>query len=249
MSSKKVLEQSNTKTNPKSPNEKNESETETELVSVPKMNTMVVTSDDNIAINIVDIPALKVLKKIHVNSVYFSIYHNKRFWIYKNVLFFLFRLPLIILSAFNSFFAVGMQNQLAQTTISMANALISLFCGILTSIELFLNLNKKMEVELTTYKSFYALSIDIFQFIETTKFDVVEPNKQKNIDDRFNEMYNRYKELVNASNAINIYNINFDDSLELKSEIPKKNKDDFISTNTYCCNKRSFCKDMCLCCP
>lgn len=200
-------------------------------------------------INNLDTPVLKVLKKIHVNSVFFSIYHNKRFWIYKNVLFFIFRLPLIILSAFNSFFAVGMQDQLAQTTISMANALISLFCGIITSIELFLNLNKKMEVELTTYKSFYALSIDIYQFVETTNFNVSEPNKQKNIDDKFNEMYNRYKELVNSSNAINVYNINFDDSLELKNDITNENKNKAITTNQYCCNKISCFKEMCLCCP
>ena len=75
-----------------------------------------------------------------------------------------------------------------------SQALISLFCGVLTSIELFLNLNKKMEVELTTYKSFYTLVIDIYHFIETTNFNTAEPNKQKNIDDRSNEIYNRYKD-------------------------------------------------------
>lgn len=215
--------------------------------TLPPMNPVVNTTD--IESQIPDTPILKILKKIHVNCVFFTIYHNKRFWMYKNVLFLVFRMPLIILSAFNSFFAVGMQDLMPQTTISMANALISLFCGILTSIELFLNLNKKMEVELTTYKSFYTLGIDIYQFIETTNFNTAEPNKQKSIDDRSSEMYNRYKELVNASNAINIYNINFKDSLELTSEIPDKDREHVITTNKYCCNTISCCKEVCLCCP
>ena len=213
------------------------------------LSTNSVVNTNDIDPFITNSPSLKVLKKIHVNCVFFTIYHNKRFWMYKNVLFLVFRMPLIILSAFNSFFAVGMQDLMPQTTISMANALISLFCGILTSIELFLNLNKKMEVELTTYKSFYTLGIDIYQFIETTNFDVVDTTNKRNIDDRSNEMYNRYKELVNASNAINIYNINFKDSLELTSEIPDKDREHVITTNKYCCNTISCCKEICLCCP
>ena len=32
----------------------------------------------------VDPPILKLLKQIHLNSIYYSIYHNKRFWIYKS---------------------------------------------------------------------------------------------------------------------------------------------------------------------
>ena len=200
-------------------------------------------------VDLTNSPSLRVLKKIHINCIFFTTYHNKRFWMYKNVLFLVFRLPLIILSAFNSFFAVGMQDLMPQTTISIANALISLFCGILTSIELFLNLNKKMEVELTTYKGFYTLGIDIYQFIETTNFNVTDAPNKKNIDDRSNEMYNRYKELVNASNAINIHKLNFTDSLELTSEIPDKDIEDVITRNKYLCNTISSCKEICLCCP
>ena len=185
----------------------------------------------------VDPPILKLLKQIHLNSIYYSIYHNKRFWIYKNVLFIAFRLPLIILSAFNSFFAIGMQNKLPQSTISMANALISLGCGILTSIELFLNLNKKMELELTTYKNYYTLSIDIYQIVKINNFHTCDANKMKILDEKFIEIYNRYKELVSSSNAINIKQIGFKDLLEIESDISIHDK--IINEN---CN-------VCLCCP
>jgi len=185
----------------------------------------------------VDPPILKLLKQIHLNSIYYSIYHNKRFWIYKNVLFIAFRLPLIILSAFNSFFAIGMQNKLPQSTISMANALISLGCGILTSIELFLNLNKKMELELTTYKNYYTLSIDIYQLVQMNNFYTCDAAKMKILDEKFIEIYNRYKELVSSSNAINIKQIGFKDLLEIESDILIHDK--IINDN---CN-------VCLCCP
>ena len=185
----------------------------------------------------VDPPILKLLKQIHLNSIYYSIYHNKRFWIYKNVLFIAFRLPLIILSAFNSFFAIGMQNKLPQSTISMANALISLGCGILTSIELFLNLNKKMELELTTYKNYYTLSIDIYQIVKMNNFHTCDANKMKILEEKFIEIYNRYKELVSGSNAINMKQIGFKDLLEIESDISIHDK--IINDN---CN-------VCLCCP
>ena len=47
-----------------------------------------------------------VLRKIKMNCLHYSIYHNKRYHYYKKLMLFAFRLPIIILSAFNSFFAV-----------------------------------------------------------------------------------------------------------------------------------------------
>ena len=202
-----------------------------------ELNQLIDVTIKNIIDSSVDPPILKLLKQIHLNSIYYSIYHNKRFWIYKNVLFIAFRLPLIILSAFNSFFAIGMQNKLPQSTISMANALISLGCGILTSIELFLNLNKKMELELTTYKNYYTLSIDIYQIVKMNNFHTCDANKMKILEEKFIEIYNRYKELVSGSNAINMKQIGFKDLLEIESDISIHDK--IINDN---CN-------VCLCCP
>ena len=89
-----------------------------------------------------------ILVKIRKNCVYLSIYHNRKHHFYKNILFCVFRIPLIILSGLNSFFAVGLQNYLDQQTISLLNALISLFCGILTSVELLWQLKDRVDQEL-----------------------------------------------------------------------------------------------------
>jgi hypothetical protein len=115
--------------------------------------------------------------------------------------------------------------------------LISLGCGILTSIELFLNLNKKMELELTTYKNYYTLSIDIYQLVQMNNFHTCDAAKMKILYEKFTEIYNRYKELVSSSNAINIKQIGFKELLEIESDILIHEK---IITNN--CN-------VCLCCP
>ena len=83
-----------------------------------------------------------ILEKVRINCVYVSNYHNKRYHFYKSILL-SFRIPIIILSAINSFSAVGLQNYMNQQNISILTSVISLFCGLLTSIEMLLNIQKK----------------------------------------------------------------------------------------------------------
>lgn len=151
----------------------------------------------------------KILNKIRHNCVHLSIYHNKRYHSYKNTLFSVFRVPLIILAGCNSFIAVGMQNYLSQDNISIINALLSILCGVITSIELLLNLQKRMELELETYKNYYKLSIEIFRYIKLDPIDrQIEPN------DYLPKIYELYENLITNSNAINVYRRGFIDEFE-----------------------------------
>ncbi len=50
----------------------------------------------------------------------------------------LFRVPLILLSALNSVFSVGLSTYIEQQTVSTINCLISLACACISSLELFL---------------------------------------------------------------------------------------------------------------
>jgi hypothetical protein len=153
----------------------------------------------------------KILNNIRHNCVNLSIYHNKRYHLYKNVLFSGFRVPLILLSGGNSFIAVGMQNYLSQQSISLLNALISILCGIITSIELLLNLQKRMESELDSYKNYYKLSIEIFRFI---KLD--ESEREESGITYLPKIYETYETLVITSNAVNVYRRGFVDEFEDK---------------------------------
>ena len=151
-----------------------------------------------------------LLKKIRYNCVKLSKYHNKRYHFYKNCLFSFFRVPLIIISGFNSFTAVGMQSYLPQTTISLLNAMMSLLSGIIASIEILLNLQKRMENELESYKNYYKLGIEIYAFIE------LDPHERGSTlsKDFLKETHKKYDGYITTGNAINIYRRGFVDKLE-----------------------------------
>lgn len=137
-----------------------------------------------------------VLNKIRINSIHMSDLHNKRYHTYK-FYFMSFRMPLILLSAINSFSAVALQRFTTQENISLINALISLFCGVLTSVELLINIQKKMETELSSEKDYYKLSIEIFK--------VISLNKDKRMMDGktfLDQKCNDYIKLIESSDSI-----------------------------------------------
>ena len=103
-----------------------------------------------------------LLEKIRLNCVYRSEYHRKSFYHYKSYEKW-FQLPLIILSACNSVLAVSLAGYTNQKTASGVTCLISLFSGIISSVELFLSIQDTMKLELELSKSFYTLSINIYK--------------------------------------------------------------------------------------
>lgn len=163
-----------------------------------------------------------ILLRIRKNCVFLSIYHNRKHHFYKNLLFCVFRIPLIVLSGLNSFFAVGMQNYLDQKTISLLNALVSLFCGILTSIELLWQLKDRVDQELESHKNFYKLSTDIFKFVKTNESDLTKKNEF------LTEIYNLYQKHIATANAINVYRRGFIDELEYTDNEDKGDVIEFI---------------------
>lgn len=178
--------------------------------------------NENLCENITEDAIEKLLEEIRCNCVNLSVYHNRRYHFYKNILFALFRVPSIFLGGFNSFTAVGLQNYIQQNTISLINAMLSLFSAILTSIELLLNLQKRMENELDSYKKFYKLSVEIYTFINLEQKD-----RDKTPKVFLKEIHKEYDALIMSGNAINVYRRGFDDKLEMinnKTVIPSISK-------------------------
>jgi hypothetical protein len=196
-----------------------------ELKDDPPVNDTSSDSNEDNSVSIRKEDVYKVLQKIRNNCINLSIYHNKRYHFYKNILFSFFRIPLIMLSGFNSFFAVGMQEQISQSTISIINSLLSLLCGILTSIELLWNLQKRMEIELDSHKSYYKLSIEIFKFMELD-----ENLKGSESKIYLNTVYKNYEQLITTSNAVNVYRRGFNDELE----VVDGKSIEIIPPNYYC---------------
>ena len=161
----------------------------------------------------VDTWTIRIDTLLHVlreNCNYMSKYHNYKYQYYKERLKW-FRIPIIVFSAVNAFIAVGIQSYTAQENISAINSAISLICGVLTSVELFLNIQKKMENELLSHKDYYVLGLDIFKMVS---LDV----SRRNLDGRayLDEKYNEYQKLMQNSNIVdidyytNIYDLNLD---------------------------------------
>jgi len=138
----------------------------------------------------------KILEDIRINSVIMSNEHKKRYLYLKSILRY-FRLPVIIISGFTSVMAVGLQSYLPQNIISGTTCLLSLSCGIIGSIELYLGIQTQMENELNMSKDYYLLGIDIHK---TKNLD----RENRNIDGRIylNETYGKYVKLIEDSNII-----------------------------------------------
>lgn len=72
-----------------------------------------------------------------------------------------FRIPSIVLAAVISFTAVGLQPYAPQEKISIVTSVLALFCGLINSIELYLQIQSSMETELLSYKDHYMLANEI----------------------------------------------------------------------------------------
>jgi len=137
-----------------------------------------------------------VLESIRVNSVLLSKEHSKRYFVLKQTLQY-FRLPVIIISGINSIVSVGFQPYLAQSIISMITCLLALICSIIGSIELYLAIQKSMEIELVVSKDYYLLSIDIYKTLSLCADHRPIPAKEY-----LEKKYNEYVKLMEKSNLI-----------------------------------------------
>ena len=109
-----------------------------------------------------DEQTIGILERCRRNCVLLSKLHRKEYIYYKGFLKY-FKLPVICLSAINSVASVGISGYLPQSYISQLTCGISLICGIISSIELYLGISKSLENSDNISKSFYLLSVDIFK--------------------------------------------------------------------------------------
>ena len=138
----------------------------------------------------------QILDQVRENSVWLSQHHKKKYFYYKRVATY-FKLPTILVSAVASVASVGLTNYVAQEHISAITCLMSLFVGILNSFELYLRIQDNLEIELTTSKAYYALSIDLHKLLNLSQI-----NREGDPKQVLNEYYKRYEDLVQESNLL-----------------------------------------------
>jgi hypothetical protein len=137
-----------------------------------------------------------ILDKIRFNSVIMSEEHKLKYIYLKGLLRY-FRLPIILLSGINSVISVGLQPYIEQSYISVINCIISLGCGIIGSIELFLGIQVQMENELLVSKEYYILSTTIFKMLSLNI-----KNRNVNGHEFLEHCFDEYSNLIEKSNII-----------------------------------------------
>jgi len=137
------------------------------------------------------------LNEIKTNSYYNSDYHKQNYYFFKGYLKY-FRIPTIVLSGMNSVFSVGLQPYLSQGIISVLCCSLSLICGIIASVELFLGIQNMMEKELITSKDFYILSSDIFKTLSVER-------QYRTLDGKIylDNIHTKYCNLIEQCNLLN----------------------------------------------
>jgi hypothetical protein len=150
-----------------------------------------------------------ILENIRLNCITMSNEHKDKYFYLKHILQY-FKLPIIIISAFNSAFSVCLQPYTVQQNISVINCALALFCSILGSIEIYLGLSKGVEDEILISKEYYLLSINIYKILNLEISN--RPSDSRIVLEQF---WNDYSALIDKSRLLNRKNI---DSLQ---PIPK----------------------------
>ena len=154
-----------------------------------------------------------ILDKIRRNSIQLNYAHKKVYEDLKNKLIY-YRVPTIVLSSINSVFSVGLSAYMPQQDVSVINCLISLICGIIVSVELYLQIEKAMATEYDVAKSYYLLSIEIQKFLLTDR-----TNRTIDCSPFMDKVYNQYTKLFESSRLLeksihdNLCDLQTDDKL------------------------------------
>ena len=155
-----------------------------------------------------------ILESIRVNCIYMSKEHKNKYFYLKHVLQY-FKLPIIIVSAFNSAFSVCLQPYTEQQNISIINCSLALLCSIIGSVEIYLGLSKGVEDEILISKEYYLLSINIYKILS---LDVSNrPSDSRIILEQF---WNDYSALIDKSRLLHA---NCDDKLQPIAQMERKN--------------------------
>jgi hypothetical protein len=137
-----------------------------------------------------------LLNKIRINCNVLSEYHRTRYIKLKESIKW-FRIPVIIISGINSVFSVGLNSFVDQSAVSVLNCLLSLICGIIVSIELYLQLQTQIDTCHSNSKDFYLLGIQIFKILS-----LVPENRNVEPSSYLDETYASYTKYISQSNII-----------------------------------------------
>jgi hypothetical protein len=132
-----------------------------------------------------------ILEKIRKNSVILS-HHHKKYYTYLKSKLKYFRIPIIVLSSINTVLSISLDKYTIYASVVICA--INLIVTIISSIELFLNIQKQIETNLLLQSGFYVLSINIYKILQLNR-----TNRTIKGIDFLNECFDEYNRLFHMS--------------------------------------------------
>ena len=105
-----------------------------------------------------------------------------------------YKIPIICLSGLNSVISIGGNSYIDQNIVSTITCLISLLVSCISSIELYLSIQKKSDQEVISYKQFYTLAVKI-----NTTLMLDRINRQGDGDTFLTQVLQEYNSLFDSS--------------------------------------------------
>jgi hypothetical protein len=138
----------------------------------------------------------QILENLRINAVNLSEYHRKRFYHFKSFGKY-FRIPIIVLSSITASASVGLQPVLRQEAISGLTCLLGFGIAVISSVELYLGIQRDMDAELALSKDYYSLAIEIYKCLTLSREHRTEEPKSY-LDNK----YGQYQSLTETSTLL-----------------------------------------------
>ena len=130
------------------------------------------------------------LKRLHYQCIEYFKHWNDKFCEYerKNKYF---NIPILVISASNSLFAITLTNWLDQKYVSIINAVLSVMTAIIGSIQLFLKINEKMASAYLVSVKFNKLSLKI-----SKEMSILRDKRLCDGKTFLNEIFNEFNDII-----------------------------------------------------
>lgn len=142
-----------------------------------------------------------ILENVRINSSILAQYHKDRYYKYKRQIKY-FKIPLIVLSSITSIVSVGLNNYIEQEVISLMTCALSFAASVIASIEVYLGIQKNMEIEFISSRNFLILSYGIFKILSLKR-----ENRNENGKKYLDEIYSEYNKLIENSELLKNKNL------------------------------------------
>ena len=166
------------------------------IINIPTNNTYNDNDNDEWANDEWSNDVEKLLTIIHDKSIELSTVHKEKY-INLKLTADKFKIPIIVMSSVATFFNFGLQPYLSQQIIAIICSSLTFAVTMLGTIELYLQVNKHMELEFNISKDLYINAIDIYKILNLDK-----AHRPADPLHFLNERYDIFKQIIAKSDIM-----------------------------------------------